>query len=57
MLENVGVGEVDGVWLVGILGHVGQMETQGFTKTTEFDFTDMLQAELESLLGYLLQRG
>ena len=56
VLEGVGVGEVNGVLLVGVLGDIGKMEAQGFAETTELDLALVLEAELERLLGDLLQQ-
>ena len=55
VLQGLGVGEVDRVGLVGILGYVAEVKTKGLTKTTELDLALMLQAEAECLLGNLLK--
>jgi hypothetical protein len=55
VLEGVCVGEVDRVGLVGILGDVGEMETESFAETTELDFSLVLETEFEGLLSYLLR--
>ena len=54
MLESVRIGEVNGMLLMGILGNIGQMKTERFAQTTELDLSLVLETELESLLGDLL---
>ena len=52
-MESVGIAQVDRVWLMGILGDVGQMQTKRLAQTPKFNLTLVLQTELEGLLGDL----
>ena len=56
VLEGVGVGEVDGMLLVRVLGDIGEVKAEGFAETTEFDLALVLETELERLLGDLLEQ-
>jgi len=38
VLEGIGVGEVDGVGLVGVFCDIREVETEGLAETSEFDF-------------------
>lgn len=53
-LERLRVLKVDGMRLVCVFGYIGKMESQSFAEATELDFSLVLQAELEGLLGDLL---
>ena len=52
VLKRFGIVEVDGVDLVGILGDVGEVEAEGLAQAAELDFSLVLQAETEGLLGW-----
>jgi len=56
-LEGVRVCEIDRMRLMCVFCDVGKMETESFAQTAEFDFTDVLEAELECLKSDLLQRA
>ena len=55
VLQSIGVGEVNGMGLVCVLGDIREVQAESLAKATELDLALMLQAELESLLGDLLQ--
>ena len=55
VLESFRVREVDRVGLMSILRYVCEVEAESLTKTSEFDFALVLQAESERLLRNLLQ--
>ena len=57
MLEGVGIREVDRVWLMRVLGYVGQMESKRLAETTELDFALVLQTKFERLLCDLLEEN
>lgn len=57
MLEGVGIREVDRVWLMRVLGYVGQMESKSLAETTELDFALVLQTKFERLLCDLLEEN
>jgi hypothetical protein len=54
-LECVGILKVDRVRLVGVLGDIGQVETESFAETTKFNLALMLEAKLERLLCDVLR--
>lgn len=55
VLKRVGVGEVDGMGLVRVFADIRKVKSQSLTQTTEFDLALVFQAELERLLGNLLE--
>ena len=57
VLEGVGIREVDRVWLMRVLGYVGQMESKSLAETTELDFALVLQTKFERLLCDLLEEN
>lgn len=57
MLEDLRVGQVDGVSLVCILCDVGEVETESLAQTTELDLALVLETEAEGLLCDLLTDG
>ena len=54
VLENLWVGEVDGMGLMRIFCDVGEVETEGLAETTELDLALVLETEAEGLLRDLL---
>jgi hypothetical protein len=57
VLEGVGIREIDRVWLMRVLGYVGQMESKSLAETTELDFALVLQTKFERLLCDLLEEN
>lgn len=57
VLQDLRVGQVDGVGLMGILGDVSQVKTQSLAQPAELDFALVLQAESERLLCNLLEKN
>jgi len=55
VLKGVRVGEVDRMLLMRIFGNIGKVQAESFAQTTELDFTLVLEAKFECLLGYLLK--
>lgn len=53
-LKRFGVGKIDGMGLVRVLGDVGEMKAEGLAEPAEFDLSLMLKAELERLVNNLL---
>lgn len=56
MLKSLRIGKVDSMLLVGVFCNIREVKSEGFAQTTELDFPLVLQAELEGLLGDLLQK-
>ena len=54
VLENLWVGEVDGMGLMRIFCDVGEVETEGLAETTKLDLALVLETEAEGLLRDLL---
>lgn len=54
VLEDLWVGEVDGMGLVCIFCDIGEVETECLTETTELDLALVLETEAECLLCDLL---
>jgi len=57
VLEDLWVGEVDGMSLVSIFCDVGEVETEGLAQTAELDLALVLETEAEGLLCDLLAEG
>lgn len=54
VLEGIAIRQVDRMWLVRILGHVGKVQAEGLAKAAESDLVLVLQAEPKGLLGNTL---
>jgi hypothetical protein len=55
MLQCLRIRQVNGVCLMSIFCDIGKVQSQSFTESSELDFSLVLQAEPESLLGNLLK--